>query len=230
MRKFSITTSDERKIELSATVVSAFVVFAIGVMGFVKIAWELRNEETTMFDVAVLQVIRQFQSPQLDVFVPVLTDLGGVLVLSALTFVTLAMFVIKKEYRRAAMVFISMGGAVALNLILKSVFERARPDLWERLVNESSYSFPSGHAMIAAAYGLTMIVVLWNSRYRWWAFVFGVAYFIITGFTRLYLGVHYPTDVVAGWLVSAAWVAACALIMQTPRARQAFRTATKPQG
>ena len=222
MKKNDISKSDERKIELSATAIGAFVVFALGAMGFVKIAWELRDSETTMFDTAILQLIRQLQSPFLDTFMSVLTDFGGVIVVSAATLITIALFVLKKEYIRATMVTMAMGGAVVLNLVLKSVFERARPDLWDRLVNESSYSFPSGHSMVTAALGFTLIVVLWNSRYRWWAVGFGVAYPIIIGFTRLYLGVHYPTDIVGGWLVSAAWVAASALIIQTSHARQAF--------
>jgi undecaprenyl-diphosphatase len=223
MKHNELTKTDQRKIQLSATVIAAFVVFAIAMMGFVRIASEIRESDTTAFDTAILKFIHRFESPFLDSFVPIATNLGGIIVVFLLTLITLALFILKREYRRAAMVAVSMGGAVILNVVLKSVFERARPDLWDRLVNEASYSFPSGHSMMTAALGLTLIVVLWNSRFRWWTVGASILYILFVGSTRLYLGVHYPTDVVGGWLVSAAWVAASALLLQTPLAKQALK-------
>ena len=107
-----------------------------------------------------------------------------------------------------------MAGATVMNQVLKYIFERARPQLWEQLVHETSYSFPSGHAMVSAALGLAVVAALWNSRWRWWAVGVATVYILFVGFSRLYLGVHYPTDVLGGWLVSAAWVTAVALVLR----------------
>lgn len=214
---------EKKQIVLSAGVVTLFAVIAVLAMLFVKLAIEVRENETNLFDDAVLKSIHAFASPLLDQFVPVLTNIGGFFVVSGLTVALLGLFVYKKEYYRAAHIALCMAGAAALNLILKSVFERARPDLWDKLVHESSYSFPSGHSMMSAALGLAIIVALWNSRWRWWAVWFGVIYIPLVGFTRLYLGVHYPTDVIGGWLVSGTWVMTVTLLMRSKYAHQALK-------
>jgi len=90
-------------------------------------------------------------------------------------------------------------------------------------VHEAGYSFPSGHAMASAALGLALAVALWNSRWRWWGLVFAVVYIAFVGYSRLYLGVHYPTDILAGWLVSGVWVLAIALLIRSKLGHQALR-------
>ena len=213
----------QKQVQLTAGVIALFALFSVCVMSFVKIAWEVREKETNAFDDAVLNGIHAISNPFLDSFVPIVTNAGGVVVVSVLTLVILGLFIYKNEYRRAVLVGVSMAGAALLNVVLKAVFERARPDLWDKLVHESSYSFPSGHSMMSAALGLALVVALWNSRWRWWAVGLAVIYIPFIGLTRLYLGVHYPTDVVAGWLVSGAWVMAVALLMRSKLGHQALK-------
>lgn len=214
---------EKKQLQFTTSVIAIFVVFALCVMGFVKVAWEVREQETNAVDDAMLTTIHGMETPFLDNFIPVATNFGGVFVIVALTVILLALFVYKKEYQRAILLGLSMAGAAALNVVLKSVFERARPDLWDKLVHESSYSFPSGHSMLTAALGLALIVALWNSRWRWWAVGFSALYVLFIGFTRLYLGVHYPTDVLAGWLVSGAWVMAVTLLIRSKLGHQALK-------
>jgi undecaprenyl-diphosphatase len=221
MRK--IHTIQQKQVVLSAGVVALFIAIAILSMSFVKLASEVRENDTNQFDDGVLVGIHSITSPFLDQFVPVLTNIGGFVVVSGVTAILLGLFVYKKEYYRAAHIALCMSGAIALNLILKSVFERASPDLWDKIVHESSYSFPSGHAMMSAAFGFALIVALWNSRWRWWAVWFSAIYIPVVGFTRLYLGVHYPTDVLAGWLVSGAWVMMVTLLLRSKFAHQALK-------
>ena len=125
--------------------------------------------------------INEYSTAFPDRFMPIATDIGGVVGIVVLLALFGTVFTIRREYRRLAILFVGVGGAVLLNLILKAVFMRERPDLWVQLIHETGYSFPSGHAMSSAGLGLSLVVALWSSRWRWWA-----AYF------RGLLSSHHP--------------------------------------
>lgn len=108
---------------------------------------------------------------------------------------------------------LAVGGAALLNLIAKYSFARARPSLWVSILPETTYSFPSGHAMETMAVVTAIVCLLWHrGGARWAALALGCAYVVLVGTSRVYLGVHYPSDVLAGWFASFAWVAGLALI------------------
>ena len=136
-----------------------------------------------------------------------ITQLGGVLVLGLATVLAVGYFWYKRRKYAALMVLASMVGAGILNVLLKALFARERPDLWTQLVTETSFSFPSGHAMGSSAFALALIIILWQTKWRILVLILGSLYVLLIGLSRMYLGVHFPTDVVAGWLVSAGWVA-----------------------
>ena len=190
-----------------------FSVFMLLIVAFVELVEEVFEGDTLFFDEAILNGINHFSSPFLDTFFVVITQLGGVFGSIALTAILLIILLRRKMYQKALIVGATVAGAALLNVILKLVFERTRPDLWEQLVIETSFSFPSGHSMITAALGLSLIFICWNTRYRWLAVVLGSSFIIVIGFSRLYLGVHYPTDVLAGWVVSAAWLSTVVTIV-----------------
>lgn len=217
------TKTERKQLILSAGVIVLFVIAALLSWGFAELASEVREGETRQFDEAVLNGIHALTTPTLDTMIPLLTHLGGFVVVGLLTLVALFVCILKKEYYRALYMALCMGGAAALNVFLKSMFERARPDLWEKLVHESSYSFPSGHSMMSAALGIAIIVVLWETRWRWWAVGLSALYIPLIGFTRMYLGVHYPTDVVGGWLIGGAWVMTMTLLLRSKLAHQALK-------
>jgi len=170
-------------------------------------------------DVAILEQVNSFSSPILDTFFVAITQLGSTLAVTAIAAGLTAILWVRHYRRYAALIAISVGGATLLNLLLKAIFERTRPELWERLVIEPSYSFPSGHAMASSALAFSLIVIFWSTKWRWLVVAGSLAYVLVIGFSRLYLGVHYPTDVVAGWLVSAAWVALVALLIGRKKRR-----------
>lgn len=211
--------------KLKIWLVTAFAAIALLSILFVGLADEVREQETLPLDRAILLAINHRSETLLDKTLPVLTDVGGVVGVIVITAIMAALLLLKKQYRRLLIVVTGVGGAALLNLILKGLFERPRPTLWERLVVEHGYSFPSGHAMASAALGLAIIVALWNSRWRWWAVIGAALYIGFVGFSRLYLGVHYPSDIVAGWLVSGAWVAAVALIFGSRLGRRRVKDA-----
>jgi len=190
-----------------------FVIFMSLVIGFVNIADEVFEGETIVLDVTLLKGINNYSSSFLDTFFVLVTQLGGVLAVTTITAGLLALLILRRKYKKAVIVGATVAGAAVLNFVLKLIFERTRPDLWQQLVTETSYSFPSGHAMISAALALSVIVICWKTRYRWLAFIAGSLFIAVIGFSRLYLGVHYPTDILAGWIVSAAWLSIVVIIV-----------------
>ena len=99
-----------------------------------------------------------------------------------------------------------MCGAALMNLLAKHVFSRVRPDLWLSLIPETTFIFPSGHAMQSMAVGCGLVLLLWQSRWRTLMIVVATLFVIAVGTSRMYLGVHYPSDILAGWSASFAWV------------------------
>lgn len=190
-----------------------FSVFMLLIVAFVELVEEVFEGETLFYDEAILNGINSFSTPLFDSFFVGITQLGGVFGIIILTTILLALLLRRKLYQKALIVGATVAGAGVLNIVLKLIFERARPDLWEQLIVETSFSFPSGHAMITAALGLSLIFICWNTRFRWLAVALGSSFIIVIGFSRLYLGVHYPTDILAGWVVSGAWLSTVVTIV-----------------
>lgn len=223
-RKYHSCRISRHHIIFTTSVIVTFIIVACAAIAFVKLAAEVREQDTLLFDRQVLQSINRHVIPFLDTVMPIATDAGGVIGVSALTILVVVLFLYKKMYARAWLIVLGVSGAAALNLILKALFARDRPDLWVQLVHEPGYSFPSGHTMLSAGFALACMVTLWHSRWRWWMISLGSIYMLFIGFSRLYLGVHYPTDVLAGWLVSAVWVLTVALLVFSSFGRQLFAT------
>ncbi len=182
------------------------------VLAFGYIADEVLEGDTQGVDTHVLQAIHTIYSPQLTHFVMVMTQLGSVLVVGLLTAALAIYLAYAKRWRAVAFTLCAMGGTVLTFTLLKMLFERHRPVLYN-LVAESTYSFPSGHASLSCALALTVILLAWHTKWRWLTVGVGTLYVLLIGFSRLYLTVHYPTDVLAGWLVGASWVLIVATII-----------------
>jgi membrane-associated phospholipid phosphatase len=101
---------------------------------------------------------------------------------------------------------LATGGAALLNVSAKHAFERVRPDLWQSIAPETTFSFPSAHAMQSMALVAALSVLAWPTRWRWPVLIVGTCFVLLVGLSRIYLGVHYPSDVLAGWAASLAWV------------------------
>ena len=165
------------------------------------------------FDEPLLQWLHRHATPARDQLAVGLTIVGntgpmiaaGVLVTAALA---------RAGRRRAAGLFAAgLGGSMLLTQVIKHVATRPRPALWLSLRPEHTFSFPSGHAMDTAALAAALFFAVPPRRRRWWGlaplFALGV------GWARLYLGVHYPSDVLAGWSSAVGWV----LLVQLAAAR-----------
>jgi undecaprenyl-diphosphatase len=141
------------------------------------------------------------------------TALGGHAVLALLVVSVVGYQLIGRHYPAALLVVASTLGGVLIGHLLKGFYARPRPDVVPHLVHVSSASFPSGHAMLAAVVYLTLGALLARLVEGWWAKLYFVAVAVIltllVGASRVYLGVHYPTDVVAGWCVGLTWAVLC---------------------
>ena len=105
-----------------------------------------------------------------------------------------------------------------LTQVIKPLVARPRPALWASIRPEHTLSFPSGHAMDTAALALALVCLCWGSRRRGWVVVLAPVFSLAVGWARVYLGVHNPSDVLAGWAAAVAWVAAVQLVAGRKRA------------
>lgn len=197
------------------------------------------TDEPHAFDRALLLAFRkgpehtELIGPQwVEKFALDLTVLGGHVFVTVLILVVLGYLVLSRHYIRAVEVFVAtVGGAVAA-LSLKEVFERPRPDLVPPLYEVTNPSFPSGHATIAAVIYLTLaiLIVRFIASRKKIIYVMCVAgiLVLVVGWTRIALGVHYATDVLAGWTLGFAWSLFCWLIIDAWEERRA-RTSAGPR-
>jgi undecaprenyl-diphosphatase len=105
-------------------------------------------------------------------------------------------------------------GSIVINRTAKLLLHRVRPHLWESLSPEFDFAFPSGHAMSSMTLVAALVILTWGTRWRWLVLSFGGLFVLAIGWTRLYLGVHFPSDILAGWMVSLAWAIGVSLLIR----------------
>lgn len=198
-----------------ATILLALLlaVYLVPVSLFAWLVEEVIEGETLAIDGLILGWIHLQQTPAATAFFQIITEFGGVYILGMAVVAIMAWCWIQGRKKAALMVGVSVGGAAVINLVLKAIFQRDRPDLWQHLITETGYSFPSGHAMASAALVFSCVFLVWRTRFRWLGLVAGGTYMILVGISRMYLGVHYPSDIITGWCVSFIWVSLVALLL-----------------
>lgn len=195
--------------------IAVLVIFWTPVVILAKIAGEIIEKEPISFDIAILNWLHAHSNAFLDQFFLFATELGGIVAVVVITALLISYYWFYKKRRHPALLLaFGVGGAAAANVVLKALFQRDRPSLWHPSVVETSFSFPSGHAMASAALVACLVVILWKTRYRWVAIAIGAIVVGLIGLSRLYLGVHYPSDVLAGWCASVAWVTIVVVILR----------------
>lgn len=201
--------------ELSA--LGALLVVILGVLAFIKLADDMAEADGRAFDQAVLTwmqpVAGQPRGPwwlyeaALDI-----TSLGGIAVLSLFAVATVGFLLIQRKRLSALLLTLGLVGGVTLSESLKALFERQRPPAAYQVVETLNASFPSGHALMSTVFYLSVAVMLARAfpTKRLKTYVLGVGMTLagLVGLTRVYLGAHWATDVLAGWCVGAAWAMA----------------------
>jgi undecaprenyl-diphosphatase len=184
--------------------VSTFVIWA-----FFELADEVLEGDSRAFDRAVLLWIHDSFPDWLDGPMRLVTALGDYYVVVPLLAVAVFVFYRRGWRLSAVLLVVSTGGSVVLTTVLKGLFQRTRPELIESGYQASFYSFPSGHATVAVGfYGMLTVILAYRLRgvARWVVAACGLLVVLLIGFSRLYLGVHYPTDILAGYLSALLWL------------------------
>ncbi|KQZ50462.1 acid phosphatase [Rhizobium sp. Root149] len=203
-----------------------FGILTGGALLFAMLAGEVVEGDTHALDEAILLALRRsgdlgetIGPYWLTHAVQDITSLGGVTVLSLMTLLTTAYLVISRRIRIAIFTACSILGGWLVSTALKVIIARPRPDIVPHLVDVRDLSFPSGHAMLSAVTYLTLGALLARTQTTRATrlFMIAAALFLtlIIGLSRIFLGVHYPTDVLGGWCAGATWAVGCALVARS---------------
>jgi undecaprenyl-diphosphatase len=221
-----------------AVLVAALAIL-LALFGFVKIAEEVHEGDMQEFDGWVLRLFRDPANPEVPIgpawMVEAATDVTalGSRTLMLVTVLSAAGYLaIEGKYGAMWLVGIAAGGGGMLTVGMKQLFGRARPDVVPHLVEVLSPSFPSGHSMLVAVVYLTLGALLarFAARRRTKTYLLGVAMLltVVVGLSRVYLGVHYPTDVLAGWCAGLVWALGCWMIARYLQYRGAVEAPPEP--
>lgn len=201
----------------------SLVLLSIGLFGFFKLTEEVVEGDTRGFDQSVLLWFRNKADlsdpigPQwLEVVVRDITALGGLVILGLLTIAACGYLWLTQRHKLALFVAVSIPAGALLNTLLKEYFTRPRPDIVPHGTEAALSSFPSGHAMMSAVVFLTLGALLSlsteNTRIKIYILFWSVFLTVIVGISRVYLGVHWPTDIIAGWIAGGTWAVLCLLV------------------
>lgn len=226
-------------VRIDIWILAAFLAVASLLASFAVLGSEVLEGETAAFDRWVLVTLRHAGDQSIPIGPAWLvramvdfTSLGGIAVLTLVTFLAAGFLFSSRKPALALFVLASVGSGALVGTLLKSLFLRARPDIVPHLVQVNSASFPSGHAMNSAVVYLTLAALLARSMADWriraYLLLVSVLLVVLIGFTRIYVGVHWPTDVLAGWAVGAAWAILCSLVAQTLQRRSAVEPQDRP--
>ncbi len=192
-------------------VTSLFVVSLFSLLFFSLVAAMIRADKLLDFDRAVIEAVQSQEAPFITSIMKFFTEIGSTKIVVILCLLIIFFLYKVLHHRMELLLFIGVViGSPILNKVLKEIFRRARPDL-HRLIEIGGYSFPSGHAMNAfTVYGI-ITFLLWRHifiRSGRTLLLLGSSFFIIMiGVSRIYLGVHYPSDIIGGYFASGFWLA-----------------------
>jgi len=206
-----------------AVVLLAALGIVLSLLVFSKTAGEMLEGDLREFDDGVLRLLRSHDDPRVPIgpawLVQVAIDvtaLGGTAVLAIMLVIVVGYLALERRYDAIVLIVVATAGGGVLSELLKWWFARKRPEIVPHLVEVGSASFPSGHSMLAVVTYLTLGALLARfvprRRTRTYCIVVSFLLALLIGLSRVYLGVHYPTDVLAGWSAGLAWALPCWLI------------------
>lgn len=201
-------TSAKLPISRVVVVLVGFVTLLACLAIFGAIAQDVHNQEAIALDAIMTPLLHSYASPQLDAVMWAITTLGSTFVVGPLFVIAEVALLRVKRRREALFLAIALIGSVIMNGLLKLVFQRPRPDLpWAK--TPLDYSFPSGHTMNSLVFYLALALIawiIWGPRVGIPATIGALILAVLIGISRIYLGAHYFSDVVAGFIAGLAWL------------------------
>ncbi len=206
---------------LSRWLLSLVIVFGAA-FTFLELAEDVWLKEGFSWDAPVMRAIHRLSTPWLDTVMKSITFTasGAAVVLAA--GIALWLWRWRRQRLEALTVIVTLTGSVIINTLLKLAFARPRPDVFPPLTVEHSYSFPSGHTSTAVAFYGLLAVLLWRAHHHGWALLPGV-WVLAVALSRVYLGVHYPSDVLGSLALGVLWIFAIMFVYDRYRHKQAAR-------
>jgi membrane-associated phospholipid phosphatase len=191
--------------------VLGFLLALSALLFFGWLAEEMMEGDTARFDSTITLAVHQNATPPLTTVMEVLTILGSSVVMAPLAILTLALCYFRREFHALKTLAATFGGALLLEFSLKLAFHRPRPVPFFDLATPVSFSFPSGHALFSLCFfaGIAAVISprLASQRAKLALWLMAIALILGIGLSRIYLGVHYPSDVLAGYSAAIVWVA-----------------------
>ena len=173
--------------------------------GFLELAEDLRAGHAFFFDQPLLAWAHALARAGWDVFFVRISELGYLYGLIPADILLVVVLALRRHLREGLFAGTAIIGSALLNIGAKHLFARARPSLWESIAPESTFSFPSAHAMGTMTLAAVLILLAWRTRWRWPVAVVMAAFTALVGLSRIYLGAHYPSDILAGWAAALVW-------------------------
>ena len=210
----------------------AFLISTVGIVGLIscliiiyviaQISDEVLEKEAFAFDKFILLWIHSFANPTLDSIMRFITRLNDPITVTVIAVIILGLLLWRHYYSEAQIFVVNCLGGVVLSYGLKSVFGKVRPALWQSVIEDNSFSYPSGHALGSTVlYGF--IAYLIATRYpRFSLLIYAVVVSLIgaIGLSRLYLGVHWPTDIVGGYGIGFLWLTFCITMLKLKKIKR----------
>lgn len=205
---------------------------------FLGLALWIGTHGGAVWDQTMFAYVQAYRTPVLNVVMAVLTNLGSAPVVTGTALYLASELFRFRQFRAGALVLIGVGGAGAAGVLLKHVFQRPTMHLAELsaghppplaeppvlpslpLLFQVVYSFPSNHTVGITALGLVAALLSWSSRWRWPVAGLALLLVLMVGVSRVYLCAHYPTDVLAGWVLGTAWVMLSLKVTRSPAAQR----------
>jgi len=197
------------------------IVWLLAVAGFIGWGALVTQGKLVDFDLTIINWTQGWENDTLTSIMKVITYLGsskGTIIL--LLLVALVLFVFLGHRKELILLILSVGGVAILNEGLKMLYRRDRPDL-HRIIEETGFSFPSGHSMASFTLYTMITYLLWrhirSRRGRTVLIILASFMILMIGMSRVYLGVHFPSDLIGGYLISSCWVAFCIMLFRRSR-------------
>jgi membrane-associated phospholipid phosphatase len=183
---------------------------------FVWLTEAIRHQRNLPWDAAILKFLHSSATPWRDNVMARVAQSGRIEVV--VVFAVLGVLVLKHDRRMRDAFFLTLAivGVVIANMLVRTVVQRHQSDLWGTFAPTFDFGFPSSQAADTLAVALVLAILAWPTRWRWPIIAPGIFYVVAVGVSRISLGLHYPSDILAGWALALAWVTAVSFVRRIP--------------